>query len=170
MDHPKQYVDLYFCTYSFTLPFNPQTVAAITQPYPGSLGGKLKQISGCTGTLLPGVEALLFKDETGVPPANFSSPTSVVGAPTPSELVGACALNETGELWLRSRNVALGYWNNPKANADTFVHGWLRTGDRFRIDEEGNFWFADRAKVSFLSPDACAPISIFLLIPIFPYL
>jgi acyl-CoA synthetase (AMP-forming)/AMP-acid ligase II len=126
---------------------NPQTIAAIVQPYPGTLGGKLNPISGCTGILLPGMEALTFKDETGVPPADFALPNAVLGVPTPSKLEGACALNEPGELWVRSGNVALGYWNNPKANADTFMRGWLRTGDRFRIDEGGNFWFADRAKV-----------------------
>lgn len=58
-----------------------------------------------------------------------------------------CDANEPGELWLRATNVALGYWNNPKANRETFINGWLKTGDRFRLDEEGNFWFADRAKV-----------------------
>ena len=126
---------------------NPQTIAAIVQPYPGTLGGKLNPISGCTGILLPGMEALTFKDETGIPPADFALPNAVLGVPTPSKLEGACALNEPGELWVRSGNVALGYWNNPKANADTFMRGWLRTGDRFRIDEGGNFWFADRAKV-----------------------
>jgi len=46
--------------------------------------------------------------------------------------------------------MALGYWNNPKANADTFVRGWLRTGDRFKVDEAGYFWFADRVKVRFI--------------------
>ncbi|KIM41001.1 hypothetical protein M413DRAFT_19093 [Hebeloma cylindrosporum] len=124
------------------------TIAAITQPYAGTLGGKLNPISGCTGILLPGMEALTFKDETGVPPVNFTLPNAVPGAPTPSGLPGECALNEPGELWVRSGNVALGYWNNPKANAETFIRGWLRSGDRFRIDEGGNFWFADRAKVS----------------------
>jgi acyl-CoA synthetase (AMP-forming)/AMP-acid ligase II len=128
---------------------SPQTIAAITQPYPGTLGGKLNPISGCTGILLPGMEALTFKDENGAPPADFTLPTAAVGVPTLSKLDGECALNEPGELWVRSGNVALGYWNNPKANADTFVRGWLRTGDRFRIDEGGNFWFADRAKVRF---------------------
>jgi len=132
----------------FTL--NPQTLAAITQPFPGTLGGKLKQIPGCTGVLFPGMEALLFKDETGIPSANFSPPTSAVVCVSPSKLDGACSLNEPGELWLRSGNVALGYWNNPKANAGTFVHGWLRTGDRFRVDEAGYFWFADRVKVRFI--------------------
>ena len=126
---------------------NPQTIGAIVKPYPGTLGGKLNPIYGCTGILFPGMDALTFKDETGAPPADFTLPTAVLGVPTPSKLDGACALNEPGELWIRSGNVALGYWNNPKANADTFVRGWLRTGDRFKIDEGGNFWFADRAKV-----------------------
>jgi long-subunit acyl-CoA synthetase (AMP-forming) len=96
------------------------------------------------------MEALLFKDETVMPPANFSSHTSSGVCATPSKLAGACALNEPGDLWLRSGNVALGYWNNPKANADTFVHGWLRTGDRFKVNEGGYFWFADRAKVRYI--------------------
>ena len=145
MDRPKRYVDRYFSHFLYSL--NPQTIGAINQPHSGSLGGRLNQISGCTGVLYPGTEALLLKDEADVPPPNFSSPTPVSGVPTPSELDGTCGLNEPGHLWLRSENVALGYWNNPKANAGTFVHGWLRTGDRFRVDEEGYFWFADRAKV-----------------------
>jgi acyl-CoA synthetase (AMP-forming)/AMP-acid ligase II len=61
-------------------------------------------------------------------------------------------LIEPGELWAHSENFALGYWNNPKPNAATFVHSWLRTGDRFRVDEVGYFWVADCAKIrSFLS-------------------
>lgn len=58
-----------------------------------------------------------------------------------------CDVNEPGELWLRSQNISIGYWNNPKANKETFINGWLKTGDRFRLDVEGYFWFADRAKV-----------------------
>jgi len=56
-------------------------------------------------------------------------------------------LNEVGEIWLKGQNVALGYWNNEKANEETFIDGWLRTGDKFRVDGNGNFWYADRAKV-----------------------
>ncbi|KAF8157900.1 hypothetical protein B0H34DRAFT_706636 [Crassisporium funariophilum] len=99
------------------------TIAAITQPYDGMLGGKLKRISGCTGVLLPGMEARTIRDDGT-----------------------EAGLNEVGELWLRSGNVALGYWNNEKANRETFVDGWLHTGDKFRVDENGYFWFADRAK------------------------
>jgi long-subunit acyl-CoA synthetase (AMP-forming) len=48
--------------------------------------------------------------------------------------------DEVGELWLKGENVVQGYWNNPKANAETFVDGgWLRTGDKFRVDRDQYF-------------------------------
>lgn len=50
-------------------------------------------------------------------------------------------VNEIGELFLKGHVIALGYWNNDKANKETFVNGWLRTGDRFRVDEEGYFLY-----------------------------
>ncbi|KAJ7734209.1 hypothetical protein B0H14DRAFT_3898833 [Mycena olivaceomarginata] len=56
------------------------------------------------------------------------------------------ATGETGELWLRGGSIVRGYWNNSQANANTFVDGWLRTGDRFSVDAKGYFFFADRAK------------------------
>ncbi|KAF8321958.1 uncharacterized protein EI90DRAFT_2818774, partial [Cantharellus anzutake] len=59
-----------------------------------------------------------------------------------------------GELYLRGPNVALGYWMNETATRDTFgvsVPGaegsdWLRTGDCFIADQDGNLWFVDRLK------------------------
>lgn len=47
--------------------------------------------------------------------------------------------NEPGELWLRGMNVALGYYKNPKATGETFVDGWLHTGDKFKVDETEAF-------------------------------
>jgi long-subunit acyl-CoA synthetase (AMP-forming) len=55
--------------------------------------------------------------------------------------------NEVGELWLRSDNISPGYWKNDKANKEAFKDGWLRTGDHFRVDEKGYFWYGDRIKV-----------------------
>jgi len=99
------------------------TIAVIMQPHSGSLGGKLQRIPGSSGVLLPGMEARIVRDD------------------------GAEAdVNEPGELWLRGDNITLGYWNNPKATAEAFIDGWFHTGDKFKVDEKGNFWFADRAK------------------------
>jgi long-subunit acyl-CoA synthetase (AMP-forming) len=52
------------------------------------------------------------------------------------------ATGETGELWLRGDSIVRGYWNNSQANANTFVDGWLRTGDRFSVDAKGYFLYA----------------------------
>ena len=51
-----------------------------------------------------------------------------------------------GELWARGPMVVKGYWGKPEASAETFVDGWVRTGDLARLDEEGWCYIADRAK------------------------
>lgn len=35
---------------------------------------------------------------------------------------------------MRAPNVALGYFGNEKATRETFVDGWLHTGDTFKAD------------------------------------
>lgn len=41
-----------------------------------------------------------------------------------------------------------GYFNNPKATAEAFTDGWLRTGDVGMIDKGGRVFVVDRQKVS----------------------
>jgi acyl-CoA synthetase (AMP-forming)/AMP-acid ligase II len=53
---------------------------------------------------------------------------------------------EVGELWARGPMIVKGYWNKPEATAETFVDGWVRTGDLARLDEEGWCYIVDRAK------------------------
>ena len=53
---------------------------------------------------------------------------------------------EVGELWACGPNIVKGYWNKPEATAQTFVDGWVRTGDLARVDEEGFCFIIDRAK------------------------
>jgi long-chain acyl-CoA synthetase len=51
-----------------------------------------------------------------------------------------------GELLVRGANVVRGYWNKPEATAETFLDGWLHTGDLARIDADGLLYIVDRAK------------------------
>jgi long-chain acyl-CoA synthetase len=51
-----------------------------------------------------------------------------------------------GELLVRGPNVVAGYWNRPEATAETFVDGWLHTGDVARIDADGLLYIVDRKK------------------------
>jgi long-chain acyl-CoA synthetase len=55
-------------------------------------------------------------------------------------------IGEVGELWARGPMIVKGYWNKPEATAETFVDGWVRTGDLARLDEEGFCYIVDRAK------------------------
>jgi acyl-CoA synthetase (AMP-forming)/AMP-acid ligase II len=55
-------------------------------------------------------------------------------------------VGEVGELWARGPMIVKGYWNKPEASAETFVDGWVRTGDLARLDEEGFCYVVDRAK------------------------
>ena len=51
-----------------------------------------------------------------------------------------------GELLIRGQNIVAGYWNNPDKTAETFVDGWLHTGDLARIDADGFVQIVDRLK------------------------
>lgn len=59
------------------------------------------------------------------------------------------AQGEVGELIIRTdRPWAMnsGYNKNPEATARAWRNGWFHTGDAFRVDEGGNFFFVDRMK------------------------
>jgi len=58
---------------------------------------------------------------------------------------------EVGELLIRGPNITPGYWNNPKATADTYIDDWLKTGDAARFDEEGFVYIVDRWKDMYIS-------------------
>jgi len=55
-------------------------------------------------------------------------------------------VGQVGELCFRGPNLIRGYWNKPEATAETIVHGWLKSGDLGRVDDEGFVFVEDRAK------------------------
>ncbi|HRO02067.1 MAG TPA: class I adenylate-forming enzyme family protein [Terricaulis sp.] len=76
---------------------------------------------------------------TGVPaPTGEAKIVSLDGKDLP--------IGEVGELWYKGPIVVRGYWNKPEATAETFVDGWIKTGDLAKMDEEGFIYIVDRAK------------------------
>ena len=80
-------------------------------------------------------------DSCGVAPAVGEMKIMTVDAP-----FRQLAANEVGELWCKGPQVVKLYWNKPEATAQTFVDGWVKTGDLARLDEEGFCFIIDRAK------------------------
>jgi benzoate-CoA ligase len=77
---------------------------------------------GSLGRLVPGYEArIVGPDHQPLPPG------------------------EVGTLHIRGDSAALCYWNDHQKSKSTFAGDWCFTGDQFRIDEEGYFWYAGRA-------------------------
>jgi crotonobetaine/carnitine-CoA ligase len=58
-------------------------------------------------------------------------------------------VGEVGELIVRTDApwaLNSGYYKNPEATAQAWRNGWFHTGDAFRKDEHGNYFFVDRMK------------------------
>src|SRR5258705_238474 len=54
---------------------------------------------------------------------------------------------EVGEIWVRSPQNMLGYWNLPDETARSFADdGWFRTGDAGFLDADGYVYIHDRVK------------------------
>src|SRR5437762_13934870 len=77
---------------------------------------------GSVGRLAPGIAAEIREPETN----------------------RKLSLYEAGMLWLRGANIFEGYLHDPKQTADVLCHGWLKTGDIGRFDEDGFLYIEGR--------------------------
>lgn len=69
----------------------------------------------------------------------------------PDTLVDLSA-GEVGEVWVRSRQVTLGYWKRPELTAEVLTEdGWLRTGDGGYLDSDGYLFLTCRLKDMIIS-------------------
>jgi benzoate-CoA ligase family protein len=55
------------------------------------------------------------------------------------------AQGEIGNLWVKGETAAPFYVNQEALTEATFVGGWVHTGDKYHVDEEGYYWHAGRA-------------------------
>jgi long-chain acyl-CoA synthetase len=55
-------------------------------------------------------------------------------------------ISEEGELLLRSNGLTPGYYRMPEKTAELFQDGWLHTGDKARVDEDGFIYLTGRVK------------------------
>ncbi|MBV8208093.1 MAG: benzoate-CoA ligase family protein [Acidobacteria bacterium] len=77
---------------------------------------------GSSGQIIPGYEARIV-DDAGC----------------------EVAPGEIGNLLIKSDSVCAGYWDQPERTNATFQGEWLRTGDKYRQDEDGYYWYAGRS-------------------------
>ena len=104
------------------------------------------------------VEGYGLTETSGVVSANpydKAGKSGTIGQPIPGTRVKlldredphrAAPDGEPGELAIAGPQIMRGYWNNPAADADVFVDGYLRTGDVGTIDAEGYISVVDRIK------------------------
>jgi long-chain acyl-CoA synthetase len=62
-------------------------------------------------------------------------------------------LGEKGEIVVKGDNVMKGYWNNPRASAETVRDGWLYTGDMGYMDSDGFLYVLGRFKSLLIGSD-----------------
>ncbi|KAI0657594.1 phenylacetyl-CoA ligase [Cubamyces menziesii] len=96
-----------------------ETTAAVTVFPTSQKVGTL----GSAGQLVPGIVAKVVKPD--------------------GSLAG---VGEPGELLLKGPQIALGYYKNEQATKETFIDGWLRTGDEVLFAENGDMFVTDRIK------------------------
>jgi len=124
-------------------PSAPELVRKIAETFPGSQPGNGWGMTETTATFT----SHLGKDYENRPDsAGPAAPVGEMQIRDPADGVTVLPPGAVGELWCKGPQVVVGYWNKPEATAETFVDGWLRTGDLARIDEEGFLFIIDRAK------------------------
>jgi benzoate-CoA ligase len=77
---------------------------------------------GSSGQVVVGYEARIV-DESGAPVAR----------------------GEIGNLWVRGDSICAGYWNQHEKTKDTIEGHWIRTGDKYAVDDDGYYWYQGRS-------------------------
>lgn len=124
-------------------PSAPELVRKIKETFPKSAAGNgWGMTETCATVTTHGAEDYANRPDSCGP----AVPVSELQIRDPADGVTVLPPNTVGELWANGPQIVKGYWNKPEATAQTFVDGWVRTGDLARVDEEGFCFIIDRAK------------------------
>jgi len=124
-------------------PSSNELVRRLCEEFPDATPGQGYGLTETTGAVAS-TEAEDYLTRSGsVGPA---TPVGEISIRDPADGRTNLPPGELGELWVYGPMVAKEYWNKPQATAETFVDGWVRTGDLARIDDEGFCFIVDRAK------------------------
>lgn len=118
-------------------PTPPEQVARMMEEFPNARLGNgfgLTETSS-VATFLPHEYALERPETVG-----FAAPVDEL------DLFEIDPASGAGELLVRGPNVVAGYWQKPDQTAETFVDGWLHTGDIAKVDADGFCSIVDRKK------------------------
>jgi len=91
----------------------------------------------------------LFAGPEPGPPGTCGKPRAGIEVRLVDEHDMEAPAGASGELILRADEpwtMSHGYHNDPAATARTWRNGWFHTGDLFRRDEAGHYFFVDRVK------------------------
>jgi acyl-CoA synthetase (AMP-forming)/AMP-acid ligase II len=100
--------------------------------------------------LTEGGPVVLGADMAGPPPPHGSCGTPLDGCEVKLLDEHGREHPSLGELWVRQPGVTPGYHNLPEINRARLVDGWLKTGDIFFRDADGNFFFRGRTDDMFV--------------------
>ena len=122
----------------------PMPIATIEKLDAKIPGLKLTNCYGATETTSP---------STMMPGELTASHIDSVGLPCPGAQIVVMDADgrelprgEIGEIWIHGGSVIKGYWNNPKATAESFTAGFWHSGDLGSVDAENFVRVFDRQK------------------------
>ena len=90
---------------------------------------------------LPEAERKKWLCDYGYPSIGVALPCNDMAIHTPEGK--EVAEGERGEIVIRGQNIMQEYFKRPDANAETFAHGWFRSGDEgfYKTDDQGRKFF-----------------------------
>ncbi|MFF1958859.1 class I adenylate-forming enzyme family protein [Streptomyces sp. NPDC058220] len=122
---------------------------ALVERFRATLGPYLRNGYGLTECTAP-CASVPPEKEAPVDPVSGTLSVGVPGADTVVRIIDEkgedVPFGEQGEIAVRGPQVVSGYWRLPRATAETFPDGELRTGDIGFMDQDGWLYVVDRKK------------------------